>query len=84
MDEELNALTTMLICQKKILIITEWTDPGSIKPIERLTGRLKRINLMPNILVRQDFALTVSFGKTGTPSQDAQTRGSLSPWTNIS
>ena len=26
----------------------------NIKPIERLTGRLKMINLMPNISVRQD------------------------------
>ena len=25
-----------------------------IKPIERLTGRLKMLNLMPNISVRQD------------------------------
>ena len=28
--------------------------PACIKPIERLAGRLRRVNLMPNISFRQD------------------------------
>ena len=40
-----------------VLRIWLWTPDRplyTIKPIERLTGRLKMINLMPNISVRQD------------------------------
>ena len=33
---------------------TTAASPQLIKPVERLTGRLKMINLKPNISVRQD------------------------------